>query len=124
MDKKLRIKSSRFIACLAFAAGLCASASAPAQTIKIGMLATYSGGGTPYGEQLERGMRLYMKLNADKLPPGVKVEIVVRDDGGPFPDKAKALAQELIVRDKIQILTGIVWSPNALAIAPLATEAK
>jgi branched-chain amino acid transport system substrate-binding protein len=77
-----------------------------------------------FGEQMERGFRLYMKRNADKLPPGVSVELVIRDDTGPQPDKAKQLAQELIVRDKVQLLTGMMWTPNALAIAPLATEAK
>jgi branched-chain amino acid transport system substrate-binding protein len=125
IHQKVTMSRTRCLAaCIALAAGLSTAASAFAQTVKIGMLATYSGIGTAYGEQMERGMRLYMKLNADKLPPGVKIDIVVRDDGGPFPDKAKALAQELIVRDKVQFLTGFVWSPNAMAIAPLATEAK
>lgn len=65
-----------------------------------------------------------MKLNGDKLPPGVKVEVITRDDGGPNPDKAKQLAQELIVRDRVNILTGVVWTPNAMSIAPLTQEAK
>jgi branched-chain amino acid transport system substrate-binding protein len=65
-----------------------------------------------------------MKLNGSKLPPGVKVELVVRDDAGANPDNAKRIAQELIVRDKVQFLTGLVWTPNAAAIAPLAAEAK
>ena len=65
-----------------------------------------------------------MKQNADKLPPGVKIELIIRDDGGPNPDKAKQLAQELIVRDKVDMLAGVIFTPNALAIAPLATEAK
>jgi branched-chain amino acid transport system substrate-binding protein len=120
----VRSGTRRFATAITLAAALCTAASALAQTVKIGMLATYSGPGAAYGEQMERGMRLYMKQNADQLPRGVKVELVVRDDGGPLPDKAKALAQELIVRDKVQLLTGFVWSPNALAIAPLATEAK
>ena len=54
----------------------------------------------------------------------MKVELNFRDDGGPNPEKAKQLAQELIVRDKVQLLTGMIATPNALAIAPLATEAK
>ncbi len=100
-------------------------ASAPmAQTVKIGVISTYSGFLARSGEQMEHGFRLYMKLHEKDLPPGVKVELVVRDDGGPMPDKGKQLAQELIVRDKIQILTGMMWSPVALAIAPLVTEAK
>ena len=99
-------------------------APASAQTIKVGVINTYSGPFATLGDLMDKGMKLYMKLNADKLPPGVKVELVIRDDGGPNPDKAKQLAQELIVRDKIQILTGVVFTPNALAIAPLTQEAK
>jgi branched-chain amino acid transport system substrate-binding protein len=65
-----------------------------------------------------------MKEHAKDLPPGVKIEILVRDDTGPNPDKAKQLAQELIVRDKVNLLTGVIFTPNALAMAPLVTEAK
>ena len=64
-------------------------------------------------------IQLYMKLNGDKLPPGVKVELITRDDTGPNPDVAKRIAQELIVRDKVNFLTGIVWTPNMAAIGPL-----
>ena len=97
---------------------------ADAQTVKIGLISTYSGPNAQYGENIERGLRLYMKHNADKLPAGVKVELVVRDDGGPNPDAAKRLAQELIARDKVNVLAGFVWTPNAMAVAPLITEAK
>jgi branched-chain amino acid transport system substrate-binding protein len=105
-------------------AALLLAAAAPAQTIKIGFLSTYSGPGAAQGDQLDKGAKLYLKLNGDKLPPGVKVELVVRDDTGPNPDNAKRIAQELIVRDKVQFLTGLVWTPNAAAIAPLSAEAK
>src|SRR5258705_4229208 len=73
---------------------------------------------------MERGMRLYLKEHAKELPPGVNVEFLIRDDTGPNPDKAKQLAQELIVRDKVNLLAGVIFTPNAMAIAPLATEAK
>src|SRR6516165_10565758 len=76
------------------------------------------------GDQLDKGLKLFMKLNGDKLPPGVKVELIVRDDTGPNPDNAKRVAQELIVRDKVQFITGVIWTPNARAIAPLTAEAK
>ena len=100
------------------------AASALAQTIKIGFISTYSGLNANLGEYMERGMRLYMKEHAKDLPPGVKIEILVRDDTGPNPDKAKQIAQELIVRDKVNLLTGVIFTPNALAMAPLVTEAK
>jgi branched-chain amino acid transport system substrate-binding protein len=101
-----------------------ASGLAAAQTIKIGIMTTYSGPGSAQGDQLDKGYKLYLKLNGDKLPPGVKVEPIFRDDTGANPDAAKRLAQELIVRDKVQFLTGFVWTPNAAAIAPLTAEAK
>src|SRR5262249_29122666 len=55
---------------------------------------------------------------------GVPIEWVRRDDTGRTPEVAKRLAQELITRDKVQLLTGVVWTPNALSVAPLVTEAK
>ena len=108
---------------LAFALALGASA-APAQTVKIGVVNTFTGPQAIFGEMTDRAFKLYMKLNEKDLPPGVKLELVTRDDGGPNPDKARQLAQELIVRDKVQLLAGVAFTPNAMAIAPLATEAK
>ncbi len=118
----MRIK--HFIGILASGAALLLATAAPAQTIKIGVINSYSGPFATLGDLMDKGMKLYMKQNADKLPPGVKIELIIRDDGGPNPDKAKQLAQELIVRDKVQFLTGVVFTPNALAIAPLTQEAK
>jgi branched-chain amino acid transport system substrate-binding protein len=118
----MRIK--HFIGALAAGTALLLAAAAPAQTIKIGVVNTYSGPFATLGDLIDKGFKLYMKQNADKLPPGVKIELVIRDDGGPNPDKAKQLTQELIVRDRIQFLTGFVFTPNALAVAPLTQEAK
>src|SRR5688572_19000356 len=110
---------------LAFALAASSAASiSSAQTIKIGFISTYSGLNANLGEYMERGMRLYMKLHEKELPPGVKLDIVVRDDTGPNPDKARQVAQELIVREKVSLLTGVIFTPNALAMAPLSTEAK
>jgi branched-chain amino acid transport system substrate-binding protein len=95
-----------------------------AQTIKIGFITSYSGLNGNLGPYMERALRLYMKQHDKDLPRGVNIEILVRDDTGPNPDKAKQLAQELIVRDKVNLLAGVIFTPNALAIAPLATEAK
>jgi branched-chain amino acid transport system substrate-binding protein len=118
----MRIK--HYISILVAGAALLLAVAAPAQTIKIGVINTYSGPFATLGDLIDKGFKLYMKQNADKLPPGVKIELVIRDDGGPNPDKAKQLLQELIVRDRIQFLTGVVFTPNALAMAPLTQEAK
>ncbi len=118
----MNIRNAAYLAAAIAFSALAATASA--QTIKIGFIDTYSGTNAGPGDQLDKGMKLYLKLNGDKLPPGVKVEMIVRDDGGPNPANAKRIAQELIGRDKVQFLTGVVWTPNAAAIAPLTAEAK
>ena len=103
---------------------LIAGGSTSAQTVKVGIINTYSGPLESQGDQMERGIVLYMKQHAHDLPAGVKIELVRRDDTGPNPEVAKRLAQDLITRDHVQLLAGVVWTPNALAIAPLVTEAK
>jgi branched-chain amino acid transport system substrate-binding protein len=108
----------------AIALAALASAAASAQTVKIGIINTYSGPMAGVGEQLDRGIRLYMQQHGSDLPPGVKLELIRRDDTGPNPEVAKRLAQELITRDHVQLLAGVIFTPNALAIAPLATQAK
>jgi len=117
------MRTRTFIPAVIAAFALSASA-ALAQTVKVGVINTLSGPLAAAGDQLDRGMRLYMKLHEKDLPPGVKIELVIRDDTGPNPEVAKRLAQELITRDHVQMLTGVIWTPNALAIAPLVTEAK
>ena len=109
---------------VALAVAALAAAPAFAQTIKIGFVSSYSGLNANLGEYMERGMKLYAKLNAKELPAGVKLEYLVRDDTGANPDKAKQVTQELIVRDKVNLLAGVIFTPNAMAMAPLATEAK
>ncbi|HSD42816.1 MAG TPA: ABC transporter substrate-binding protein [Burkholderiales bacterium] len=115
-------------AVLTVVAALCAAMTvaspASAQTVRIGLINTYSGPMASNGDQIEKAINLFMKLDQCKLPPGVKLEILKRDDTGINPETAKRLAQELIVRDKVQMITGVVWTPNALSIAPLVTEAK
>src|SRR5436853_6713523 len=98
--------------------------SAAAQTVKIGVVNTFTGPQAMFGEMTDRAFKLYEKLHDRDLPPGVKLELITRDDGGPNPDKARQLAQELVVRDRVNLLAGVIFTPNAMAIAPIATEAK
>jgi branched-chain amino acid transport system substrate-binding protein len=100
------------------------ASTASAQTIKIGFISSYSGLNANLGPYMERAVRLYIKQHEKELPPGVKIELIIRDDTGPNPDKAKQLAQELVVRDRVNLLAGVIWTPNALSIAPIATEGK
>ncbi len=105
-------------------AGLMMAGAAFAQTVRIGIVNTFSGPQASFGEMTDRAFKLYLKLHEEELPPGVKVKMISRDDGGPNPDRAKQLAQDLIVRDKVNLLAGVVFTPNAMAVAPLTQEAK
>jgi branched-chain amino acid transport system substrate-binding protein len=103
---------------------LLAAGSAFAQaTVKIGVIAEFSGPFADYGTQIVGGMKTYLKLHGDVFA-GKKIEIVTRDTTGPAPEIAKRLAQELITRDNVDILAGFGLTPNALAVAPVSAEAK
>jgi branched-chain amino acid transport system substrate-binding protein len=105
-------------------AALLAASTAFSQTVKIGVVNTFSGPQASFGEMTEKAMTLYMKQHIKDLPLGLDLQIIQRDDGGPNPDKARQLAQDLIVRDKVNLLAGVAFTPNAMAIAPLTAEAK
>ena len=112
---------------LAMGCGVVAAAlalPAGAQQIKIGEVMTLSGPDSTPGIEIDRGARLYLKTHEKDLPKGVSVELIARDDTGPNPEVAKRLAQELVTRQHVNILMGCIYTPNALAIAPIATEAK
>ena len=100
-----------------------AGAASAQNVIKLGMVSSFSGPFAEYGQQMLNGMKAYMKINGDTVA-GKKIEIVQKDDGGPAPDVAKRLAQELVTRDNVDILVGFGFTPNALAVAPIATESK
>ncbi len=91
--------------------------------VKLGMVAEFSGPFAQYGQQMLGGMKAYQKLHGESVA-GKRVEIVQRDTGGPAPDVAKRLAQELVTREDVDILVGFGLTPNALAVAPVASEAK
>jgi branched-chain amino acid transport system substrate-binding protein len=108
----------------ALAALACIGGAAQAQdALKIGLIGTYSGPYADYGRQFDAGVALYLKEHGGKIA-GRTVEVVKKDTGGANPDASKRIAQELIVRDKVQILTGLDFSPNAYAVAAVATQAK
>jgi branched-chain amino acid transport system substrate-binding protein len=119
------MKQHRFVlAALVAAVTLVAMPLAYGQnTIKVGVIAAFSGPFADYGGQIEAGMKAYMKEHGDTVA-GKKVELITRDTKGPAPEVAKRLAQELITRDKVQFLAGFGLTPNAMAVAPVVSEAK
>jgi len=98
--------------------------SATAQTVKIGFVTSFSGQNASVGEMMDQTVKLWVKEHDKDLPPGVKVEIIRRDDTGPNPEVAKRIATELMTRDKVDFITGVIWTPNAFAIGPLTAEGK
>ncbi|MBP6895334.1 MAG: ABC transporter substrate-binding protein [Gammaproteobacteria bacterium] len=109
---------------IAFAClGLMGAAAQAAEPLRIGLIATYSGPYADYGRQFDAGVALYLKEHGGKIA-GRTVEIVKKDTAGPAPDAAKRIAQELIVRDKVSVLTGLDFSPNAYAVGAVAAQAK
>lgn len=107
------------------AAGILALAAvqADAREYKIGFIGPMSGGAAQLGQQMERGAKLYMKLHKGQLG-GNTVKMIVRDSKRPGGPIAKAAAQELITRENVELITGLIFSPNAMSVAPLVNKAK
>jgi branched-chain amino acid transport system substrate-binding protein len=98
-------------------------ASAAGNTIKVGIVAEMSGTFADFGQQITNGARAYMKQYGDTVA-GKKIELIVKDVTGPAPDVAKRLAQELVVKDEVDFIAGFGLTPNAMAVASIASEAK
>lgn len=105
------------------AGGLLPGLSYAQDVVRVGLLLEMSGPFAEFGKQMETGVKVYQKQFGETVA-GKRVELVIKDVGGPNPELAKRLAQEMIVRDKVQILAGFGFTPNALAVAPIATQAK
>ncbi len=111
---------NRKLTALAVAASLALPGLAQAEDVKIGMITTLSGGGSSLGIDIRDGFALAVKQGGGKLG-GQSVELMIEDDARK-PDKAKQIADKFIKRDKVDILTGIVWSNLALAVVPSAVK--
>jgi branched-chain amino acid transport system substrate-binding protein len=105
------------------ALALVVGTAAQAETIKIGVVLPFSGANADLGHQIDKAFDLYVKLHAKDIAPH-KVELVKRDEGPPTGAQAKTVATELITNDKVNLLAGFVFSPSAIALAPVMTQAK
>ncbi|MGK5077276.1 ABC transporter substrate-binding protein [Janthinobacterium sp. HLX7-2] len=119
----MTIKKTAALAILATTAMLGAPLAQAQDTIKVGLIAPFSGPFADYGKQMEGGIKAYMAQHGSTVA-GKKVEIIMKDTTGPAPEIAKRLAQELVVRDKVDFLAGFGLTPEALAVAPIAEQAK
>jgi branched-chain amino acid transport system substrate-binding protein len=109
---------------LGIAAAFIAASAAQAQdTVKIGLIMAYSGQFADTAAQMQNGIDLYIKQHGGTIA-GKKIELIKKDTGGPNPDVAKRLAQELVTRDNVDILAGFTLTPEALGAGPVSEEAK
>jgi branched-chain amino acid transport system substrate-binding protein len=103
-----------------------APAAAPASeaksSIRIGVLVPLSGPFAATGSQIDAGIKAWLEQYGDTVA-GKKIEVLVKDTMG-APDVAKRIAQGLLVRDQVDFLAGFVLTPVAMAVAPIASEAK
>jgi branched-chain amino acid transport system substrate-binding protein len=119
-----RVLSVLVALCVAF--GLAGGASADA--FKIGLIADYTGAFATWGPQFQHAIEAYQAINGKSVkgPKGetIDIEMVYRDSASQGPDKAKQLGEELILREKVNMLTGFDLSPHAMAMADLSKQAK
>jgi branched-chain amino acid transport system substrate-binding protein len=91
--------------------------------IKIGLIMPYTGQFADTATQMDNAIKLYVKQKGDTVA-GRKLEFIRKDTGGVAPEVAKRLAQEMVVRDSVDILGGFILTPNALAAADVSASAK
>lgn len=86
--------------------------SAHADPVKVGMITTLSGGGAGLGIDVRDGFLLALKQSGN-----TDVELVIEDDQQK-PDIAVQLADKMIQSERVDVLTGIIWSNLAMAVIP------
>lgn len=94
-----------------------------AATIKVGVIAPFSGPFATAGQTFKQAIEVYQAQHG-KTVGGDTIEFVFKDLDQANPAQSKALAQELIVKEKVGYLAGFFFTPDALAVAPLIDEAK
>jgi branched-chain amino acid transport system substrate-binding protein len=118
------MRKTTMLALYALATAALAATSAQAQQpLKIGVILPYSGQFADGATQMDNAIKLYVQQHGDTVA-GRKIEIIRRDTGGVAPDVAKRLAQELVVRDNVDVLAGFLLTPNAMSAAAVSEEAK
>jgi branched-chain amino acid transport system substrate-binding protein len=110
-------------ACAAVLAAFAWVPAANAEVIKVGVVLPYSGVNADLGNQIDKAFDLYVKLHASDLGNN-SIQLVKRDEGPPSGANARSVVTQLITNDKVSLIAGFVFSPSAIATAPLFTEAK
>ncbi|MBO9196817.1 ABC transporter substrate-binding protein [Rhizobium sp. 16-449-1b] len=108
---------------LAAAAALLMGSGAYADTIKVGVVGPFSGPFALQGKNFKAGIDAYMATNGNKVGDNT-VEIIYRDLPAADPAQSKSLAQELVVKEKVQYLAGFYFTPDAIAVTPILKQAN
>lgn len=101
---------------------LSASSSGTKDSIKVGLYAPLSGVYASYGEEMKNAFDLYLEQHQGKIS-GRDVEVAVFDEGA-TPQTAVASAQQALLVDSVDVLTGVVSSASALAVRPLIEQTQ
>ena len=96
---------------------------AHADTIKIGVGGPFSGPFALQGKNFKAGIDADLALNGPTVG-GHTLEIIYRDLPAADPAQSKALAQELVVKERVQYLAGFYFTPDAMAVVPLLQQAN
>jgi branched-chain amino acid transport system substrate-binding protein len=124
MEPFLRSRLALLVAALVMVALPSFGASAADRPpIKVGVMFSFSGDNARAGEALNFGIATFLKEHGDSVA-GRKIVLVRRDTGNMSPETSKRIAQELIVNDNVDMIMGIAYSPEALAVGTVSTEAK
>lgn len=99
------------------------SGAASADTIKIGVIAPFSGPFAQYGTQYSQAIEVYQAQHGT-ASGDYEIEFIYKDVGGVNPDLSRSLAQELLIRDRVDYLAGFTFTPNAFAVAPVIQQSE
>ncbi|MCY1497811.1 Leucine-, isoleucine-, valine-, threonine-, and alanine-binding protein [compost metagenome] len=105
---------NRILAASLLGLSLATSSLAHAEPVKIGVITTLSGGGAGLGIDMRDAFTLAIKQSGNK-----DVELVIEDDAQK-PELAVQIAEKMIQGDKVDLMTGIIWSNLAMAVVPNA----
>jgi branched-chain amino acid transport system substrate-binding protein len=125
-DRRMMHRSVRSAAAFLALAALAVTGTASAQQgpVKIGIVFSFSGGdNVEQGKEFDAAIAAYQKEHGDTAG-GRKIVLIKRDDTGIAPEIARRLTQELIVQDKVDLIVGTSYTPNAIAMSQVSTQAK
>lgn len=108
---------------LSLVAALAMASNVLADTIKVGVIAPFSGPFAQYGIQYQQAIDVYQDQHGTRVGDD-EIEFIYKDVGGVNPSQSQALAKELLIRDKVDYLAGFTFTPNAFAVAPVIEQSK